>query len=51
MCEKFGTLPYTGGLLEQDYWDVARMNIVINLQAERQEQEQKREAAKSKKGK
>jgi len=48
MCERFGTLPYPGGLFDQDFWVVHHMLIVMELQSERQEKEQKRKEAEAK---
>jgi len=48
MCDRFGVLPNEGGLLDQDYWIVLHMNIVLDLQHERQKKEEQKRKAEEK---
>jgi len=44
MCQEFHSLPQAGGLYDQDSYDVWRMGLVLEAQAERAAKDAKEEA-------
>lgn len=47
LCKAFGTLPYRGALLDQEYGHILRMEAVLDAVAQNEEAEMRKQNAKA----